>query len=48
MAQYSDFKTIYDTEKSKYQDGKKESKPLINPIILVNGLAPNLKKFKKD
>jgi hypothetical protein len=40
------FKTILDTEKSKYQDGKKVQQPLTNPVILVNGLAPNLSKFK--
>jgi hypothetical protein len=47
MVQYSDFKTILDTEKSKYSDGAKIQQPLTNPIILVNGLAPNLRKFKK-
>ena len=39
------FKPLYDSEKAKYKT-KKESKPIIHPIILVNGLEPNLKKFK--
>jgi hypothetical protein len=40
------FKSMYDSEKLKYQNSKIQ-KPLSNPIILVNGLSPNLKKFKK-